>query len=173
MNWIVLKVSWDLVCIACAFFAQFTTFPSLLSYIFTMIKPRLFPQLENSTEIPRWRVDMRGNIQSVTWQGNVSLKQTIWGVRKAKSSRLFSSVLKDNLYFCSKRNTKTMTKASTVADSWVKELKCAICLEQYKEPKVLPCLHSFCKTCLEGRLPKEGLSWRVDCPSCCNSVEVS
>lgn len=94
-------------------------------------------------------------------------------MRKAKSSRRFSSVLKDNLYFCSKRNTKTMTKASTVADSWVKELKCAICLEQYKEPKVLPCLHSFCKTCLEGLLPKEGLSWRVDCPSCCSSVEVS
>jgi len=65
-----------------------------------------------------------------------------------------------------------MTKASTVADSWVKELKCAICLEQYKEPKVLPCLHSFCKTCLEGLLPKEGLSWRVDCPSCCSSVEI-
>ena len=67
-----------------------------------------------------------------------------------------------------------MAKASSVADSWLKELECTICLEQYKEPKVLPCLHSFCKTCLEGLLPiKEGLSWRVDCPSCRSSVEVS
>ena len=66
-----------------------------------------------------------------------------------------------------------MAKASSVADSWVKELECAICLEQYEEPKVLPCLHSFCKTCLEGLLPKEGLAWRVDCPSCHSGVEVS
>lgn len=66
-----------------------------------------------------------------------------------------------------------MAKASSVSDSWLKELECTICSEQYKEPKVLPCLHSFCKTCLEGLLPREGLSWRVDCPSCRSSIEVS
>ncbi|KAJ7392716.1 hypothetical protein OS493_010369 [Desmophyllum pertusum] len=48
-----------------------------------------------------------------------------------------------------------MAKASSLADNLAKELECAVCLEQYKEPKVLPCLHSFCKTCLVGLLPKQ------------------
>lgn len=96
-----------------------------------------------------------------------------------------------------------MAKASSLADSLGKELECAVCLEQYKEPKVLPCLHSFCKKCLEGLLPrdhdhgllllpmqtkekrtrgrrrKRGVPLRsevvreINCPSCRKSVEVS
>ena len=63
-------------------------------------------------------------------------------------------------------------KASTLAKDLVKELECAVCLDQYKEPKVLPCLHSFCKTCLEGLLAKQGMAWKIKCPSCRISVEV-
>ena len=48
-----------------------------------------------------------------------------------------------------------------------------MCLEQFKEPKVLPCLHTFCKTCLEGVLVegKDG-TWTIPCPSCRKVVEV-
>ena len=28
------------------------------------------------------------------------------------------------------------------------ELTCLVCLEQFKDPKVLPCCHTFCKQCL-------------------------
>ena len=66
-----------------------------------------------------------------------------------------------------------MAKASSLAQNLVKELECAVCLEQYKEPKVLPCLHSYCKNCLEGLLTKQGVVWRINCPSCRISVEVS
>ena len=86
-----------------------------------------------------------------------------------------------------------MARAPSLADSLGKELECAVCLEQYKEPKVLPCLHSFCKTCLEGLLTKETKNirmprgeeraaqgrrkkvsvWKINCPSCRISVEVS
>lgn len=29
------------------------------------------------------------------------------------------------------------------------QLNCTVCLETFKDPKVLPCLHTFCATCLE------------------------
>ena len=28
-------------------------------------------------------------------------------------------------------------------------LRCSVCLDIFKEPKVLPCCHTFCKACLE------------------------
>ena len=66
-----------------------------------------------------------------------------------------------------------MAKASTLAENLEKELECAVCLEQFKDPKVLPCLHSFCKICLEGLVCREGNAWKLNCPSCWISVEVS
>ena len=72
-----------------------------------------------------------------------------------------------------KRKVQTMAKASSLAQNLAKELECAVCLEQYKEPKVLPCLHSYCKKCLDGLLTKQGVVWRIKCPSCRISVEVS
>ena len=61
----------------------------------------------------------------------------------------------------------------SLAQNLAKELECAVCLGQYKEPKVLPCLHSYCKKCLEGLLKKQGVEWRINCPSCRISVKVS
>ena len=31
-------------------------------------------------------------------------------------------------------------------------MKCTVCLDNFKDPKVLPCCHTFCKKCLEGIL---------------------
>ena len=28
-------------------------------------------------------------------------------------------------------------------------LRCSVCLDDFKDPKVLPCSHTFCKHCLE------------------------
>lgn len=48
------------------------------------------------------------------------------------------------------------------------QLTCPVCLECYTEPKVLACLHVFCKLCLEKLVQagcgQEGVS--VCCPSC-------
>ena len=64
-----------------------------------------------------------------------------------------------------------MAKAANLADSLGKQLECAVCLEQYTEPKVLPCLHSFCKRCLEGlTMTREGA---INCPTCRSSAKVS
>ena len=42
-------------------------------------------------------------------------------------------------------------------------LECSICQEQYKDPKILPCQHSFCKECLD-KLPQEEQT--LKCPIC-------
>ncbi|CAH1227756.1 TRIM2 [Branchiostoma lanceolatum] len=34
-------------------------------------------------------------------------------------------------------------------------LECTICLEPFKDPKILPCLHTFCKGCLEKFIAKQ------------------
>ncbi|XP_070556577.1 tripartite motif-containing protein 2-like [Ptychodera flava] len=48
-------------------------------------------------------------------------------------------------------------------------LTCPICLEQYKNPKILPCYHTFCQQCLEKLVEKTG---SLNCPSCQKSVQL-
>ncbi|XP_066287410.1 E3 ubiquitin-protein ligase TRIM56-like [Branchiostoma lanceolatum] len=42
-------------------------------------------------------------------------------------------------------------------------LVCQICFEDYHEPKVLPCQHTFCKKCLQNMVAKMG---KLTCPNC-------
>ena len=51
------------------------------------------------------------------------------------------------------------------------KLECSICLDNYKEPKLLPCFHIFCKSpCLE-RLVVHGLQEKyLICPTCRHHV---
>ncbi|XP_070546073.1 E3 ubiquitin-protein ligase TRIM56-like [Ptychodera flava] len=42
-------------------------------------------------------------------------------------------------------------------------LCCTICLEQFKSPKILPCLHTFCQQCLVTLVEKTG---SLNCPEC-------
>ena len=39
--------------------------------------------------------------------------------------------------------------SSGLAKGLNKELTCSICLELFKTPKMLPCLHTFCEKCLK------------------------
>ena len=56
------------------------------------------------------------------------------------------------------------------------QLTCAICLERYKDPRFLPCQHTYCKKCIDG-LPDLGSSWSephvVRCPECRRAYQLS
>ncbi|XP_078657051.1 E3 ubiquitin-protein ligase TRIM71-like [Branchiostoma floridae x Branchiostoma belcheri] len=42
-------------------------------------------------------------------------------------------------------------------------LTCQICMLHFRDPKILPCLHTFCKECLEGWATKQP---PLECPIC-------
>ncbi len=48
------------------------------------------------------------------------------------------------------------------------QLTCSVCLDTYRDPKVLPCLHVFCTTCLERLVSRDGTS--LTCPNCCRTT---
>ena len=50
-------------------------------------------------------------------------------------------------------------------DTIGEEIKCAICHDVYKDPHLLPCLHSFCKTCLVN-LSAFYSCHKIKCPTC-------
>ena len=61
--------------------------------------------------------------------------------------------------FCHLFKVKVIKMATSSTEI---SLKCSICLEFYFDPRVLPCLHTFCLHCLEP-LVKDGT---ISCPQC-------
>ena len=43
---------------------------------------------------------------------------------------------------------------------------CSICLETFKEPKVLPCIHTFCLQCLDTYCKDKDPDEEATCPLC-------
>ena len=47
-----------------------------------------------------------------------------------------------------------------------REITCGICQEHYTEPKVLPCLHYYCKQCVLRLALRTGTGKAFPCPEC-------
>ena len=47
-----------------------------------------------------------------------------------------------------------------------KEIICAVCQEHYTEPKILPCLHYYCKKCVHALVLRTGSKQPFSCPEC-------
>ena len=47
-----------------------------------------------------------------------------------------------------------------------KEITCAVCLEHYADPKILPCCHYYCKQCVLRLVQKQGADKPFPCPEC-------
>ena len=66
-----------------------------------------------------------------------------------------------------------MTQAERFFDDVKRQLECSVCQEQFSEinePKILKCLHTFCKTCLEAWLRKQS-EGELSCPTCRHITE--
>ena len=58
-----------------------------------------------------------------------------------------------------------MANLIDVARQLDQELQCAICLEMLRDPRMLPCQHTFCLECLE-KFSKLGNGITIDCSLC-------
>ncbi|CAI8057619.1 E3 ubiquitin-protein ligase TRIM71 [Geodia barretti] len=45
-------------------------------------------------------------------------------------------------------------------------MSCSVCLEEYRRPRVLPCLHVFCEACLEKLVRTQRDKLSAPCPNC-------
>ena len=63
--------------------------------------------------------------------------------------------------------------ASALPGEVTERLTCAVCMEHFKEPKVLPCLHTYCKECLEKLVKKQRYDHVITCPECRKASKVS
>ncbi|XP_035675218.1 tripartite motif-containing protein 2-like [Branchiostoma floridae] len=59
--------------------------------------------------------------------------------------------------------------SNAISDITDEFLVCQVCLEDFRQPKVLPCLHTFCKPCLDRLLATEPVG-KLDCPTCRQDV---
>ena len=66
-----------------------------------------------------------------------------------------------------------MAQAKSFFDDVKKEIECPVCQEQFganKQPKLLKCLHTFCKSCLDGWL-RQHCTGALSCPTCRTETE--
>ena len=49
-----------------------------------------------------------------------------------------------------------------------KEITCPICHDRFQEPKILPCLHYYCKGCVQALARRAGDNKPFSCPECRN-----
>lgn len=61
---------------------------------------------------------------------------------------------------------------ATFSDNFSEQLSCPLCLNRFDDPKVLPCLHTFCRRCLEELMRRERATC-LRCPTCKHEVPLS
>ncbi len=71
-------------------------------------------------------------------------------------------------YVCNLKEVDELSQERSFFDVVRTEVECSVCQEQFngiKEPRILDCLHTFCKSCLEGWLREQG-GRALSCPTC-------
>ncbi|KAL5497612.1 hypothetical protein EMCRGX_G014120 [Ephydatia muelleri] len=77
-------------------------------------------------------------------------------------------------YDGSRANGSTSIEAANdldlVAVQLPSHITCQLCSKPYKEPRILPCLHSFCGQCLHKEIERSGTKQNMECPTCQRSI---
>ena len=67
-----------------------------------------------------------------------------------------------------------MAEPQNVAQDLLKKLEdqltCGVCLDSYKDPRLLQCFHVFCKDCLERLVVQDHRGLSLSCPNCRRST---
>ena len=61
-------------------------------------------------------------------------------------------------------------RMATPLDSLDALFTCPVCLEKYRDPRILSCGHHFCVGCLEGVYQGQSNVWALNCPTCRHST---
>ena len=51
-------------------------------------------------------------------------------------------------------------------------LECIICMDEYSDPRVLPCIHTFCLKCLKGMTQEIQTGANMACPICRSEFKI-
>ena len=62
--------------------------------------------------------------------------------------------------------------AFDISSQLLSHITCQLCFEPFKEPRILPCLHSFCGQCLHRQIERSGTKQNMECPTCQRSITI-
>ena len=73
---------------------------------------------------------------------------------------------------CARSAKPEKMEIQKLLDNLTEEVSCSVCGDIYKEPKQLPCLHSFCLACLNELARTRAVNGNIQCPLCQRQVAV-
>ena len=62
--------------------------------------------------------------------------------------------------------------AAHIVQDILEIIECSICTNSFSNPKILPCRHVFCSTCLESYSKSTASGDKITCPLCRNEFEI-
>ena len=67
-------------------------------------------------------------------------------------------------------NSKQSEEVQAGVKELEKEITCPVCHDYFKEPKILPCLHYYCKGCVQALAHRASDNKPFSCPECRNPI---
>ncbi|XP_048577411.1 uncharacterized protein LOC116611725 [Nematostella vectensis] len=116
------------------------------------IRNEVLSQLSSLAEKPVDQPCMEGGVRLV-------VDQEYWSSMSKKISVDVSSQVSVG----ESEHTEMATSASRRLED---EVTCSLCIEHFNDPRVLPCLHSFCRHCLEELAVHSEGRGKLVCPLC-------
>ena len=84
-----------------------------------------------------------------------------------KIKKLTHYILSDVRFLYSRYSYKMAAASKTLAKALNDIAECPICMEVFSDPRVLPCVHTYCLKCIEKHIDSESISTdKPTCPLC-------